>query len=443
MNIKKLTPVIMIVLLVLAWYAGIRSIMSRPLQYKAHLKKAEQYDKEERYQYAAQEYQAAIDMKPEKQDLYMNLMKDYENLEDYKNMISKCDYIIEHFKENEEAYLAELKYYQEKKQMDSLVEIVKKAVQEHPKNEEIKKYYNQIKKEFIEIYAVYSHISCIENDQALVQDEDGRYGLIYGDGTAFIVPQYEQLSIFSDKEENEEQLAAVKSDGQWYYMDKNEYKAMINENDYDYLGQISEGVMSIAKNDKYGYAVWNQENRSFETKDELQWDYATTMYNGTAAVKKGEKWALIDAKYKEITKFDYDEVVMDEFDICSRRGVVFVKKGDKYQLLNTQGKELTKAEFDDVKPFYKGDMAAVCKDGKWGFVDKEGNLTIKCQYEDADSFSEYYAPVCKDGKWGYITKKNKILIDYQFDGAKPFSPDGIAPVKIDDEWTLIQLYIYE
>lgn len=443
MNRKKMTPLLFLVLLALAWYSGVSAILGAPKAYQEHLKKAKQYEKEGRYQYAIEEYEEAIKAEPENQELYEQLIQNYKKLGDDKNLLVWCDYVIAQFEENQKAYLEKLSYYVEQKQVDIAAEKAKEAVKAHPENKAIQEFYNQLKTEYSEIYANYASISNICENAALIQNESGQYGILNGDGTLKIAAKYENISLYSKEENAQEQMAAVEKDGKWYYIDEQEYKAMINQEGYDFLGGISEHTMSVAKKGKYGYATWNWENRSYETKTKLQWDYAGTMLNGVAAVCKDEKWALLNSEWKEITKYEYDNILLDEFGVCSRNDVVFVKRKDKYQMLGTDGKAISKTEYEDAKPFYTGEMTAVKQDGKWGFIDQSGKLKIPCSYEDAGPFSKYYAPVKQNGKWGFIDRNGKLVLDYVFDGAKPFSDAGIAPVKIGDAWKLIQLYIYE
>jgi hypothetical protein len=52
---------------------------------------------------------------------------------------------------------------------------------------------------------------------------------------------------------------------------------------------------------------------------------------------------------------------------------------------------------------------------------------VEPQYEDADYFSDGLAAVKKDGKWGYIDEEGKMVIEPQFDYAGTFS-EGVAVV---------------
>ena len=49
-------------------------------------------------------------------------------------------------------------------------------------------------------------------------------------------------------------------------------------------------------------------------------------------------------------------------------------------------------------------------------------------YENADSFSLGYAPFYRNGKWGCIDKNGDVLIEPQFDSLKPFFKNGNAIV---------------
>lgn len=82
--------------------------------------------------------------------------------------------------------------------------------------------------------------------------------------------------------------------------------------------------------------------------------------------------------------------------------------------------------YPTMSSFHDG-LAAVSKDGKWGYIDKNGNLAIPLQYDRAKDFREGKAAVLKDGKWGYIEKDGSFLIQPRFTDAFGFK-DGLACV---------------
>lgn len=81
------------------------------------------------------------------------------------------------------------------------------------------------------------------------------------------------------------------------------------------------------------------------------------------------------------------------------------------------------------RPFFDG-LAKICKDNKYGFIDKKGRIIINIEYENARDFSEGLAAVEKDGKWGFIDKTGRTVIDFEYDFVKSFS-NGLAAVEKD------------
>ncbi len=59
-------------------------------------------------------------------------------------------------------------------------------------------------------------------------------------------------------------------------------------------------------------------------------------------------------------------------------------------------------------------------DHTWGFMDTTGILVIDAIYDDIGPFSEGLAAVCYMGKWGYIDRKGQVVIPPQFKSAWAF-----------------------
>ena len=166
------------------------------------------------------------------------------------------------------------------------------------------------------------------------------------------------------------------------------------------------------------------------------------MGNGVAAVKSDDKWSLIDTKGKKVTKDKYDSVVMDSKGIVCRNDRVFAKQNGYYYLFDSKGNKVVKTKFDDARLFADDGYAAVCVDGKWGFVDKDGKQVIKPQFNEAHSFSNGLAAVRFSNGWGYVDEKGNKVIETGFDDACDFNEQGKTFVKTDDKWQVLTLYLY-
>ena len=81
-------------------------------------------------------------------------------------------------------------------------------------------------------------------------------------------------------------------------------------------------------------------------------------------------------------------------------------------------------------------LAAVRIDGKFGYIDKSGELVIPAKYNRAWKFSEGLGKVLLNNKFGFIDKDGSFVIMPQFDMAWDFI-DVLAQVKIDGKFGFI------
>ncbi len=56
---------------------------------------------------------------------------------------------------------------------------------------------------------------------------------------------------------------------------------------------------------------------------------------------------------------------------------------------------------------------------KYGFIDPEGNWVVRPEYDLAFGFSGGFAPVCSAGRWGYIDRQGRITVPLQYILALP------------------------
>ncbi|MBI4854136.1 MAG: WG repeat-containing protein [Acidobacteria bacterium] len=118
------------------------------------------------------------------------------------------------------------------------------------------------------------------------------------------------------------------------------------------------------------------------------------------------------------------------------------------------------------------ELFPIKQNGKWGYIDKIGQIIIEPKYLAAQPFSdslafvrtakhlkaidslgntvfklplasnfpgaysEGLAPFLVDGKYGFIDKNGKTILDFKYDFAAPFS-DGLALIKIGDKYGFI------
>jgi hypothetical protein len=112
-----------------------------------------------------------------------------------------------------------------------------------------------------------------------------------------------------------------------------------------------------------------------------------------------------------------------------------VMQNGKYGFMNRSGQVAVSPRYDDVGDFAEG-LAWVKRDGKCGYVDPNGREVIPPQYYTYTNawFSEGMAAICVGnyggGKWGFIDRSGAIAIEPQFELAGFFS-EGLAFVVKD------------
>ena len=89
-------------------------------------------------------------------------------------------------------------------------------------------------------------------------------------------------------------------------------------------------------------------------------------------------------------------------------------------------------EFDDT-------LAPVRLHGKWGYINKSGEMAIPFQYDVAKSFSQGLAAVYQSSQgWSFITHKGtRLSADKYYEEADSFSADGLARVRVNGKWGII------
>lgn len=92
---------------------------------------------------------------------------------------------------------------------------------------------------------------------------------------------------------------------------------------------------------------------------------------------------------------------------------------------------VTKPQYDKIGDFQNG-LAKVKLNGKWGFIDKDGNLAIELIYDEVDDFNyQGFAKIKLNDKVGYINRNGKVTIEPIFDEIGNFDEYDFMQVKLD------------
>jgi len=198
----------------------------------------------------------------------------------------------------------------------------------------------------------------------------------------------------------------------------------------------------------------------------FMYDSVSPFSDGLARAKFDNKWGVINIKNEVVIPFIYDGIVIYSsfirveldnkmglidkqnniiapiiYDIIYGRihkNIVIVKLDGKYGLIdNKTGKEVFPIKYDNIHSF-RGGLAVVRLNNKFGFVDKDGNLVVPIIYSWAYDFREGLARVRYDGKWGFVDTTGNLVIPIIYDNVLNDGFDkGRARVKLGDQWISI------
>lgn len=421
----------MLGLTAVSWFVVAQATIQYPMEYKQHLKKAQDYEELEIYLDALSEYETA-------------LAYDTENLEIQKKIID-MNYCLGKFSAFEELALKYygahtddydmletiIDYYKETGRRADARNLLQEQLTQFPDNETLLAIYDEFDGEYSRVDVQYHYISTFFMGYAMVE-QDGKYGLINESGSTVVGVAYDKVSLLSDG------YIPVQVGEEDYYIDSDGYKRLDSKESFSELGFFSQGIATAHLDGKALYI------NSEYTTCTPRWDETYAMYNDRAAVVVDGAWGIINRSFENVTECVYEDVARNDFGVCSINNAIFVKENGLYGMMDLDGKWIIEPTFEEVRAFERSNQfAAVKKDGAWGFVDSAGNVVIDYQYEDAKSFAMGYGAVKKDGAWGYIDTENEMVVEPTFEDAGIINSKKIAAVQMSGVWQLIQMeFIY-
>lgn len=133
--------------------------------------------------------------------------------------------------------------------------------------------------------------------------------------------------------------------------------------------------------------------------------------------------------------------------VCMNGRWGFVKRVDLLSGLFSVNKEQIPPQYDDAGSFV-GDLAPVCIDGRWIYINTMNEQSIPEDFDYALDFDrcplnvESLAPVCRNGKWGFINREGTTVIPFIYESACCFNPmynrePQVAAVKKGGKWGFV------
>ncbi len=152
--------------------------------------------------------------------------------------------------------------------------------------------------------------------------------------------------------------------------------------------------------------------------------------------KKGEN-AYFNLK-KGITYIEKNPDPIPNEAICKfNNGFARVRRLNLFYFIDETGTPIINTAFEKAEDFHEH-FAQVRIDGKWGFINRKGEMAIKPQFYEAGPFSSGLSEVALSpkGKHGFIDTLGNFVIEPQYDNAMPFTDDRTW-VSLNAKWGII------
>lgn len=262
-----------------------------------------------------------------------------------------------------------------------------------------------------------------------VTKRNGKYGAVNQEGTTVLYPEYDNvytggmyLNALKDKDIfifdlngnkiETNKVSKTKTENANYYItiDKNnKYKVVdskdniIIDKDYTYIEYLLGDYFIVERDSKSGIIDSNG-----KSVIELKYD-SISRINETdiLQMEKDKNIALYNLNMKEIVSMD--NAIVKE--VKDEKAYILLYSDTDFKYLDKNGNILTSQNL-----FENNSLFAKNINGKWGFVDKDGNLKVQNDYELVTDFNKYgFAGIKKDGKWGSINQNGEVVQEPTYD----------------------------
>lgn len=222
--------------------------------------------------------------------------------------------------------------------------------------------------------------------------EDGKQKLIDSKGNTLIENGFDEI-----KSATSNGIIFVKDN---LYGEMNTSGEVTIEAKYQDLKEANEGYYIAKQNDKYGI-IDQAQNVS------LTFNYTGITYNEKANLFLAEdeeyKTSIINDKFNIKVTGILSEINVD-------KSYIRMRIGNEYKYYDLKGEEKSSVELLENNTLFLSKNG-----GKYGYVDKKGNVVVDYIYDDATEQNEYgFAAVKKNGLWGSIDKEGKIIIEPKY-----------------------------
>ncbi len=312
----------------------------------------------------------------------------------------------------------------------------------------------------------YDSITALKGvENSLLTEKDGKYGIIDNVGSVIIDNQYEEIEPISNKYEEgyivkdengncgvinftktvavEVKYDDIKNDygnGKYYIVEENNNWKILDTDGNTYLDGNYDDIISVdgenaivEDNNKYGVVQISDGKNIID----INYDSITYAAGNNYIVQNNSKYGVINTEGNRVVDFNYTNIVYrssaniyeatnEDYtsnlldsnlevklsnviisELNEEKGYIRVRENDEYNYYNFRFEKKSSNEILNTNTIFLSRN----EEGKYGFVDRNGNVVVNYIYDEATEQNDYgYASVKQDGLWGAVDSRGQIAV---------------------------------
>jgi len=196
---------------------------------------------------------------------------------------------------------------------------------------------------------------------------------------------------------------------------------------FEQIRSFSGGLAAVKMQGKWGYV-----DKTGKVVIPFLYDQTTRFEGNWASVRKDGAWGIID---KAGTSVSMDRPLASLSRFSEGLAAAQAKSGGKWGYVDWTGSFVIQPQFDRADDFSQ-ELAAVAIGATWFYVTPSGALALVTPHYRSYSFTADGLALVqekRDGRYGYIRRNGSWAIPPAYAEARPFS-QGLAPVRVGDGW---------
>lgn len=295
----------------------------------------------------------------------------------------------------------------------------------------------------------FQSVAYFSNSKIFAVEKTGKYGFYTLEGKEILKPEFTKYTIAGN-------YISVQKDDKTYLYDV--HGNVVNTANYTTMSETDNPSYFIAKDDKGYYSIISKDIT-------LSNNYVTVQYafeDYFIVAKENEKTGVInvwnenkvDAEYEYILVIEGTNMlearkVNGDVDIYSNTlekiitmSNAVVEKIDKNYTVVYSENEMKYLDnngnfVENTEVFPDNALYAICKDGKWGFADKAGDIKVSCKYDMVTEINEYgFAGVMQDNRWGVIDSEGNVIVVPTYEIEYYYFPDFVGKYLLNQSETI-------